>query len=141
MCNKKAKEFKKQMKTKEKLYYKQLNSRIRTLRSTNSKEYWSLLNKSTEGKKEYSKLCLQTFMEHFKKLNQADATSNDNNVTNQEAPIQNAAESNQELNFEFTAAEITKIISKLKNNKASGIDLIRNEFLKKSPPCTGKFYM
>ena len=36
MSNKKAKEFKKSVKFKEKSYYKQLNNKIRTLRSSNS---------------------------------------------------------------------------------------------------------
>ena len=40
VCNKKAKEFKLFLKKKEKQYLKQLNSKIRSLRSSNSKEYW-----------------------------------------------------------------------------------------------------
>ena len=44
--------------------------KIRSLRSSNSKEYWSLLNRSTEGKKKCPALCLQTFMNHFKQLSQ-----------------------------------------------------------------------
>ena len=36
--------------------------------------------------------------------------------------------------MDFTVDEISKLICKLKNNKACGIDFIRNEFLKNCPP-------
>ena len=37
---------------------------------------------------------------------------------------------NDELNASFNTKEIVDVIKKLKNNKACGIDLIRNEFIK-----------
>ena len=37
---------------------------------------------------------------------------------------------NDELNTSFTTKEIADVIKKLKNNKACGINLIRNEFIK-----------
>ena len=37
---------------------------------------------------------------------------------------------NEELNSSFTEAEVSRIIKKLKNNKACGTDMILNEFLK-----------
>ena len=37
---------------------------------------------------------------------------------------------NDELNVNFTKKEIADVIKKLKNNKACGIDMIRNEFIK-----------
>ena len=132
MCNKKAKEYKKFLKQKEKSHFKQLNNKIRTLRSSNSKEYWSLLKRSTEGQKKYSKLCLQTFMEHFKNLSQSDTSKN----STLPSPVlsSNQNECNQEINTDFTTAEICELISRLKNNKACGLDFIRNEFLKKASP-------
>ena len=126
MSNEKAKEFKKFVKFEEKSYYKQLNNKIKTLRSSNSKEYWSL-NKSTEGRKSHSKICLQTFMEHFKKLNHSE-----NSQTPEEQSFisnHNQPEMNEELNVDFAGFEIKRVILKLKNSKACGIDLIRNELL------------
>ena len=65
MSYKKSKEFKKFITAKKKDYYNQLKNKIRTLRSSNSKEYWRLLNKSTESRNSYNKICLQTFMEQI----------------------------------------------------------------------------
>ena len=72
--------FKKFITIKKKYYYNQLKNKIRTLRSSSSKDYRKLLNKSTESRISSYKICLQTFMEHFKKLNsvvEADDLSND----------------------------------------------------------------
>ena len=80
MLYKKAKEFKKFIMVKKKYYYNQLKNKIRTLRSSNSKDYWKLLNKSTESRISYNEICLQAFMEYFKTLNsvvEADDLSND----------------------------------------------------------------
>ena len=133
MCYKKAKELKKFLKMKKKAYYKKLNHKIRTLRSTNSKDYWTLLNKSTESNKVHAKICIETFMEHFKKLNQNDAPVSENEAQNVTEPG-GLDESNDLLNESFNENEIGLLISRLKKNKACGIDLIRNEFLKKAPP-------
>ena len=136
VCYKKAKEYKKFLKLKEKSYYKQLNSKIRSLRSSNSKDYWALLKKSTEGQKTYSKLCLQTFMEHFRDLNQDG--QKDSKLPNEKHSLNNG-EITQEINTDFSADEISVVISRLKNNKACGLDYIRNEFLKKAPPILTEF--
>ena len=134
MSYEKAKEFKKFITVKKKYYYNQLKNKIRTLRSSNSKDYWKLLNKSTESRISCNKICLQTFMEHFKKLNsvvEADDLSNDDLSG---AAEKFPAQPNNELNYEFSDQELCVLIAKLKNNKAGGIDWIRNEFLEKAPP-------
>ena len=129
MAREKSRNFKRFIKTRQHAYFKQLNEKIRTLRSNNSKEYWNLLNKSTEGKQSVSKICLDTFMDHFKKLNQANTTNVDETNT---VPSASDNEHNSILNELFTFDEIQKRIRKLKNNKSSGLDYIRNEFLKQS---------
>ena len=40
---------------------------------------------------------------------------------------------NQEINIEFTLEELYKNIKRLNNNKAEGIDFIKNEYLKNCP--------
>ena len=67
MANKETKKYKKFMKLQERKYYIELNKKIRYLRSDNAKEYWKLLNKSTEAKQEGIKLSSEVFLEHFKK--------------------------------------------------------------------------
>ena len=139
MANKETKKYKKFMKLQERKYHIELNKKIRYLRSNNAKEYWKLLNKSTEAKKkEGIKLSLGVFLEHFKKLNEApllhegpDAGDNPDLVT--ENITNDSDEINEHLNAIFTSDEITANIHRLKNNKACGIDYIRNEFLKNVP--------
>ena len=114
MSYKKAKELKKFIKVKKKYYHNQLKNKIRTLRSSNSKDYWKLLNKFTESRISYNKICLQTFMEHFKKLNsvvEADDLSNDDLSG---AAEKFPAQPNNELNYEFSDQELCVLIVKLK---------------------------
>ena len=128
MCNQESKKFKKLLRNKEKMYNKNLRDKIRTLRTNNAKEYWHLLNKSTEGKKVQTKLSLESFLNHFQKLNQ----KTDHNRIDDLQHGDNLAK-NEAINIDFTPEEISLIIRKLKNNKACGLDYLRNEFLKNAP--------
>ena len=90
------------------------------------------------GKKEGIKLSLEVFLERFKKLNEApllyegpDAGDNPDLVTDN--ITNDSDEINEHLNAIFTSDEITANIHRLKNNKACGLDYIRNEFLKNVP--------
>ena len=78
--------------------------------------------------KTYSKLCLETLIEHFKKLSQ-----DDNNYY--KSPLfehpEDHGEITTEINTDFTEAGILVSISRLKNNKACGSDYIQNELIKK----------
>ena len=132
MCNSKSREFKRFMKAKKKNYHDQLNKKIRALRSNNSKEYWSLLNNAVEGSKVRNELCLETLMEHFKMLSHDDNVTDENTVFDNEN-VPSDSQSNV-LNIGFEVSEIMKIIRGLKNHKASGIDCLKNEFLKNAPP-------
>ena len=126
VCNRKAKEFKKFGKDKQKQYFDSLHSKIRHLKKNNSKEYWLLLQKSTEGQRIASKITLHIFLDHFKQLNKK---SNEKQTTC--SPCQESVDDDNEiLNINFSILEIQTIIRKLKNNKSPGLDLMRNEFLK-----------
>ena len=128
VCNKKAKDFMKFGKAKQKQYFDALNTKIRQLKKNNSREYWLLLQNSIESKRTASKITLQTFLEHFRQLNQANQEPRD-------PPPPDGLDENETeiLNLEFTLEEIQTIISHLKNNKTPGLDLLRNEFLKNAP--------
>ena len=99
------------------------------MKSSNPKEYWNILNKSTEGKRAESKISIECFADHFRRLGEAQHTEED--VTFNPHDIVHSI--NEDLNKDFQVAEIILLISKLKSNKACGIDHIRNEFLKKCP--------
>ena len=83
-------------------------------------------NSSTEIlKKNCSKVPIEKFAEHFGNLNQI-LSGNDENVwlDNLNLAV------NEHLNIEFTVEKISNSIKRLKNNKACGIDNIKNEFFK-----------
>ena len=122
-----GKKYKKFIKTKNKVDHKQLSNKLRTLKSNNAKEFWDILGCNEKSKSATNNIPLQNFAEHFRELGnkQADA----NNSTDFD-PILIDRSANDELNVNFTTKEIADVIKKLKNNKACGIDMIRNEFIK-----------
>ena len=124
-----GKKYKKFINTKAKKYHKEFNKKLKNLKTSNPKEYWNILNKSTEGKKAVSKISIECFAEHFRKLGEVQA-DNDEKIFN---PTNINHSINEDLNDDFTPDEIKLLISKLKTNKACGIDSIRDEFLKYCP--------
>ena len=129
MCTSLSKKFKNLLKSKRRNYFKKLNSKIRSLRANNSKEYWQLLNRSTEGQKIETSLSIECFYEHFKDLNKSQTQNQQDNEQNEF----DSMPENEELNLDFTIEEILTVIKTLKNNKACGLDFIRNEFFKQAP--------
>ena len=94
---------------------------IRSLKYCNPKKYWKLLN----GKKKDSVAAeAESLFQHFKNINF------DENLENMPTNISSTDMVNEEINEPFTEDEIRNAIKSLKNNKASGIDLILNEQLK-----------
>ena len=125
-----GKKYKRFIKSKTKKYFKEFNKKLKNLKSSNPKEYWNILNKSIESKQTISKISLECFKKHFQKLGEPDDTTNDEVHFN---PHDVNHSINEDLNKDFTAVEIKLLISNLKSNKACGIDLIRNEFLRYCP--------
>ena len=125
------------------MYYAELNKKIRPLRSHNAKEYWKLINKSTEGKQEYSKNFFASIPRSFKKklsqIPDQDASLDCPRLDNQIIKHVAAEQESNCLNELFCEGEINDNIKKLKTNEASGLDDIRNEFLKHAPPSLVKF--
>ena len=124
-----GKKYKQFINIKAKAYHKDFNKKLKKLKSSNPKEFWNILNKSTEGKQAASKVSIECFAEHFRKLGETDVSTEDNNFD----PTNINHSINEELNKDFLVDEIKLLISKSKSNKACGIDHIRNEFLKNCP--------
>ena len=125
-----GKKYSKFVKAKANKFHKDFNKKLRNLKSCNPKEYWSILNKSVEGKQAIAKISIESFAEHFRKLGETD---NDDNNESAFKPQNIEHSINDELNKDFSVNEIQMLITKLKSGKACGIDLIRNEFLKNCP--------
>ena len=75
------------------------------------------------------KLSLETFAEHFKKLNTVSSDDLEQLYSFEPSKV---SQHNLELNIPITEQEVLKSINSLKMNKACASDLILNEFLKSS---------
>ena len=123
-CNK----YKKFIKKCKQTYFKNLHSTIRKLKTENSREYWKILNPTN---KKSNKPCnipiniLKTHFENLNKLKESGSTNFD--------PRSIDHSINEQINKDFSFAEIQSIIKNLKNNKSCGIDNVINEYLKNSP--------
>jgi hypothetical protein len=108
---------------------------LRGFKQTDSKSYWSLLNRtcSNENKQKIVKnVSLNYFLEHFRKLNTVQDVNEQKDDTFEHVDINNVSNLNTELNSCITEKDGLDAVKCLKNNKACGSDLILNEFLKHS---------
>ena len=104
----------------------------KTLKETKSKDpkcFWKILKNENILPKKDGNISLQTFMQHFQKLNQVIDEQSEREFDPNDLKHGNT----EELNRDFTLGEIEKLIKKLKNGKACGADNIVNEYLKNCP--------
>jgi len=137
--NNKAKEYKTVLNKNYFQYQKKCEDEIRRASKSDSKGLWKILNKFSGNFKENPDVDLQTLFDYFKELNaeiHADDVVGPTNIANNN--ISTVCEAL--LNSEITEAEIKEAIQSLKNNKASGIDGIANEYLKVTSPVIISIY-
>ena len=115
-----SREYKKCMSKAKQQSIKKFEQKLRTLKTTNPKSYWKLLN---SNKNKAKKASINDLYEHFKSLNEHSNTISDN------IPNDNSIHFQPELDYEFTDEEIRHIAKKLKKNKATGDDNILNEYI------------
>ena len=101
--------------------------KLRELKDKDPKQYWRILQ---GNKREQINVSLEDFKEYFENL-AVELGSNDNNDMPQVADSILNLDTN-DLNQPFSETEIRQFVKNLKNNKASGIDGILNEFIKHS---------
>ena len=129
--------YKKEINKQHKLYFKDFANKFRNMKSKNPKDYWKIINESRGDKdKEINTINTNTFFEHLKKLSFSE--EEDQNDYDYENFANN--DDNAFFNSMFTAEEVRNGIHKLKN-KACGLDLILNEFLKHSGDCMISVYV
>ena len=93
-------------------YQKDMQNKIRNLKSTDPKVYWQIINKSADDhtRQEVKKISMQIFVKHFKKFNTNDSKRDEGDVTDNT----NSDNLNVELNKPFEPDEAKKSIKKLK---------------------------
>ena len=129
----KNREYKKFIKKAKNKYNKVFQKKLRELKSKSPKDYWNIINRSSDAKGITGKIAMSTFLDHFKKLNQNSNAETTEDIQTEFDPLLINQSENSIINMAFTFEEISKTIRNLKNNKACGIDNIINEYLKNSP--------
>ena len=122
-----SKSYKNIIKSSVNKYKKAFNNKLRLLKVSNSRDYWKILC-SGDKKETVIKIQTEVLTEFFKELNIDKNVYDECELINGNS---NADEYtvNQLLNVEFNEKEISDV-KKLKNNKANGVDLVINEFIK-----------
>jgi exonuclease III len=118
-----SKRYKKLIKKNINNYHKDLNHKIRVLKSKNPKDFWKIINSDKDKESIVSKISSDMFAEHFESLNVLDDKDDSFDIPSL------TSINNSPLNDLITNNEIDTCINKLKNNKACGYDRIINEFI------------
>ena len=119
-------EYKRTLDTSMSRHRKDMQNKLKTMRTKNPKEFWKILNKGK--RKEQPDIPVDTFFEFYKELNQKPDQKDTPNLP--EPEIQETNQINEEVNKYIDKNEILNCIKKLKCNKASGEDYITNEYIK-----------
>ena len=111
------------------LYKKDFIAKLRSLKHSDPKSYWSLLNKASNSRSQIlQKVSLEIFAEHFNIANTTDTDST--------FQIDPSKVSEHNINFELNSAiseeEVLKCLNHLKLKKACSSGFFLNEFLKSS---------
>ena len=119
------KEYKKVINRKSRMHTTVFHERIRSLRSSDPRACWRILNSNNRQKKHtVDAISHDLFVEHFEKLG---------NIPEEELhTFDNETDVfvHDDLENDISADEVLKCINKLKNNKSCGYDGILNEFPK-----------
>ena len=130
-----SKLYKSKLKKSRRLYFKNINKKLKKMSIADPQGFWNMLK--SKSKKDVESPNLESFMEHFKSLNEGPVIH-----TEEESELKNCSTVvNDELNMPITLNEIQQCITQLKNNKACGEDMIKNEFLKSTFHIFSKLYV
>ena len=128
---KKLKQYTKQCKCEYRRFKSGIVNMFGQLQSNNPKQYWKLVEDITNTNQPKTCVAVENLYEHYKNLNSDNVSSTNNRVYIEDRireleKVQNFTPQD----FIITNTEISKSISKLKNGKVPGFDLIKNQMLK-----------
>ena len=134
-------EFKKMVRNEHSKYKKSIENKLRNLKKSDPKSFWKEISIKNAKYTQYGDISLDDFAKHFETLNLDESAhvveinphqSTDTGATVSSNITVNAVNDiveqtmNNILNRPFISSEIINTIKSLKNNKAVGIDSIRN---------------
>ena len=119
--------YKKYLKRVQRLHNRSFQKQIRESNLKNPRKYWKLINSADKIVRPADNISLTEFKNHFMNLSWSEEPAGqfDPRTVNHSL--------NEEINQTITVSEVVFSVKKLKNNKASGIDSIINEFIKSCP--------
>ena len=122
-----SKAYSKEISRAKRVFENKCAKQLRSLKGKNPSLYWKILcgpkKDKIDAKNDFT---MKVFTEHFKKLNE----SSDN--CEPVSDLDESLENNNILNNPINEDEIIFAVKHLKNNKAAGLDSIKNESIKKS---------
>ena len=142
-------EYRKLLKFKRKNYTKSVFSKLDDLETNDPKTYWNLVNslKAEQENSDGPELAIDTntWYDHFRNLNTVKSKFDERlNELNQILKTNKQIKTFTLMDSVIKDKEIQSSISKLKNNKSSGLDSIRNEMIKSGAnillPCLNKLF-
>lgn len=109
-----------------KQYKKSITEKIKNVRTTNTKEYWKILNSTCKDKK-----CAVDVNDYFSFIKGIAETEDESLAVENDEYFLNVAHENVDdfLNYEIDDGEILAAVKNLKNNKAAGFDRVLNEHI------------
>ena len=122
-----ANEYRKTVRASERNCRQNFSQTIRSMKSTNPKAYWDIINKNNSNINLQMPDC-NDFLEMFKNMGTDNLEGDNHNILSD--TVTEPTLDDPFLNELFTDKDIVKGINSLKNNKAFGLDMIINEFLK-----------
>ena len=110
-----------------KIYTRKFHSDIRKLKTKNPREFWNVIKTETNTKQsQFNDTLFVEFVDHFRELNSDPLFSGTVSLLYDPAITQE----NEDINRSFSLEEVKLAIRNFKNNKASGVDNVKNEFFK-----------
>ena len=131
-------DYRKTIKLKEIEYKDNILHQLETLRESDSKSYWSLLNKlkNSNKKADTDSISPQEWASYFKNLSYKKSLDIDLDFKNKLASKEQENYLLNDLDYPITEKELHDQISRLKVSGSSSLDLISNQMIR-----TGRYYL
>ena len=130
---KRVKLYRKQCKIELRKFKFNIMRQMESLHRQHPSQYWKLVEELSDKKKSRTNIEIEELFKHYKNLNSSGQnTQSSEELNDLEHNIEDLEQikSFSELDYIITNAEVSNAISKLKNKKAHGPDMIKNEMIK-----------
>ena len=129
--NTSSRDYKREMNNAFSTYQNNISNEIRLASKKDSKKFWNILRKCSPNKRSTDiDIPIEDLYEYFREVNWVEEDDNYQNPNNVTMNNEMVVISEKILNGPITEDEIENVIRSLSNDKATGLDLIKNEYIK-----------